>query len=221
VTKLVDKVAQLPNGADQAKENTKEEMVTLIIFDNMPLWIVLDFYSDLTGRVVLRSQSLPITTFISLKSRGPLTKTDAITALESVMALNGIVVIPTGDKFVFVVVEGLFESAAKVAEKLLQALAQPAAANAPEMIPVINFSNLPLPQACAFYAELAGKKLDETQKIPNIFISFKSGFPITKAEAIAALDAVFGLNGVEVVPEGENRLRVLINGQPAPKRDTP
>ncbi len=89
-----------------SKPEKAEEMVPLINFDNMPLAQVLDFYSELVGRTILRASSLPITTFINLKSRGPLTKSEAITALETVMAMNGITVVPIGDKFMKILQEG-------------------------------------------------------------------------------------------------------------------
>ena len=95
-----------PGAAVAAKPAKQEEIVPLINFENMPLGQVLDFYSELVGRTILRASSLPITTFITLKSRGPMSKTEAIMALETVMAMNGITVLPVGEKFVKVVQEG-------------------------------------------------------------------------------------------------------------------
>jgi general secretion pathway protein D len=59
---------------------------------------ILKIYSDLVGRTLLRS-GLPAAT-ITLKTQSPLTKTEAIEALQAVLSLNGIVVENIGDKFV-------------------------------------------------------------------------------------------------------------------------
>ena len=60
---------------------------------------VLDVYANLVNRTLLRAGNLP-TASIVLKTQQKLTKTEAIEALQAVLALNGIVVIPIGDKFV-------------------------------------------------------------------------------------------------------------------------
>jgi general secretion pathway protein D len=58
---------------------------------------VLEVYSKMVGRTMLRGNvSAPS---IILKTQSPLTKTEAIEALQAVLALNGIVVVNIGDKF--------------------------------------------------------------------------------------------------------------------------
>jgi len=59
---------------------------------------VLDVYANLVGRTMLRA-GLPNAS-ITLKTQTPLTKTEAIEALQAVLALNGIAVVNIGDKFV-------------------------------------------------------------------------------------------------------------------------
>jgi general secretion pathway protein D len=59
---------------------------------------VLDVYADLVGRTLLRA-GLPQASIV-LKTQSPLTKTEAIEALQAVLALNGIAVVNIGDKFV-------------------------------------------------------------------------------------------------------------------------
>jgi general secretion pathway protein D len=60
---------------------------------------VLQIYGDLVGRTILRPTALPAQ-LITLKTQTPLTKSEAIDALNSVLALNGITMINVGDKFV-------------------------------------------------------------------------------------------------------------------------
>ena len=60
---------------------------------------VLTIYAELVGRTVLRPSSLPAPP-ITIRTQTPLTRKEAIQALDSVLALNGITMIPSGEKFV-------------------------------------------------------------------------------------------------------------------------
>ncbi|OQC67270.1 MAG: Type II secretion system protein D precursor [Verrucomicrobia bacterium ADurb.Bin006] len=64
-----------------------------------PIEQVLSVYAELTGRTVLRPTTLPATS-VTLKNQQELSREEAIQALESVLALNGITMIDVGDKFV-------------------------------------------------------------------------------------------------------------------------
>ena len=66
---------------------------------------VLQIYSELVGRTVLRPTTLPAPT-ITLKTQTPLTRHEAIQAFDAVLALNGIAVVNVGEKFVKVVPTG-------------------------------------------------------------------------------------------------------------------
>jgi general secretion pathway protein D len=70
-------------------------------FQGVDVSQVLDIYADLVGRTLLRAGPIPGT--IILKTQSPLTKTEAIEALQAVLALNGISVVNIGEKFVKVV----------------------------------------------------------------------------------------------------------------------
>ncbi len=77
-----------------------EEMIPAgnINFQGVDVSQVLEVYAKLVGRTLLRA-GLPQASII-LKTETPLTKTEAIQALQAVLALNGISVINIGDKFV-------------------------------------------------------------------------------------------------------------------------
>lgn len=64
---------------------------------------ILEMYSSLVNRTLLRAGNLPKTEHIVLVTKQKLTRAEAIQALEAVLALNGISVVPIGDKFVKVV----------------------------------------------------------------------------------------------------------------------
>ncbi len=77
--------------------------VDSIKLSDNPLATVLDLLEQLTGRSVIRPQQLPTPTF-TFNSHGPISKRDAIVAIESLLSLNNIAVAPLGEKFIKVVV---------------------------------------------------------------------------------------------------------------------
>ncbi len=80
-----------------------EALVDNIKLSDNPLTTVLDLLEQLTGRSVIRPQQLPTPTF-TFNSHGPISKRDAIIAIESLLSLNNIAVAPLGEKFIKVVV---------------------------------------------------------------------------------------------------------------------
>lgn len=108
----VSLMAQTPDGVPPAAEPAPiqiasvppadEEMINGIKLTEATIDHVLMLLEDWTGRTVLRPQQLPTPTFaINLNRRIP--KSEAILALETLLNLNGIGIIPVGDKFMKVV----------------------------------------------------------------------------------------------------------------------
>ena len=77
-----------------------EEMIPAgnINFQGVDVGQVLDVYAKLVGRTLLRA-GLPSAQIV-LRTETPLTKTEAVQALQAVLALNGIAVVNVGEKFV-------------------------------------------------------------------------------------------------------------------------
>jgi len=109
---------QANSGAEKAGPTPKKEVETtysrvdrrnrgdeevfpagLIKFEDADLLQVLGVYEDLSGRTVIRANSLPPTK-ISVKNRLPLTRIEALQTLDSALAQNSITMIPQGTKFV-------------------------------------------------------------------------------------------------------------------------
>ncbi|MGA2557675.1 MAG: secretin N-terminal domain-containing protein, partial [Verrucomicrobiota bacterium] len=85
----------------------------------MPFDEVLDtIYAPLIGRTPLRgggSMAVDKGTLLTLKTQTDLTRSEAIMALETIMGMNGITVVPIGDKFFKVVTEAQAPMAAGLA----------------------------------------------------------------------------------------------------------
>lgn len=79
---------------------TSEDKVT-INFPNATVDQIITLYADLTGRTAIRPSTL--TGRIVLQANGPLSKEDAIIALENVLSINGFSVVRQGEKFFKVV----------------------------------------------------------------------------------------------------------------------
>ena len=84
----------------QRPPRSPEEMIPAgnINFQGVDVNQVLDVYAQLVGRTLLRAGLPPAQ--IILHTETPLTKSEAIQALQAVLALNGISLVNIGDKFV-------------------------------------------------------------------------------------------------------------------------
>jgi general secretion pathway protein D len=71
----------------------------MIDFRQADLNQVLDIYSMMVNRTILRPATLPAPT-ITLTTRGQLTMREGIQALDAILALNGIAMVNVGEKFV-------------------------------------------------------------------------------------------------------------------------
>ena len=83
----------------------------MIKFQDADISQVLEIYQELTGRTVLKPSSLPATK-ISIKTQTELSRTEAIQALDSILSMNGITMVPQGTKFVKAVAEAQAGNAA-------------------------------------------------------------------------------------------------------------
>ena len=97
-------------GAEKGKD---EDMLPagMIKFQDADIGQVLEIYQELTGRTVLKPSSLPATK-VSIKTQTELSRTEAIQALDSILSMNGITMVPQGTKFVKAVAEAQAGNAA-------------------------------------------------------------------------------------------------------------
>ncbi|HEX4263915.1 MAG TPA: secretin N-terminal domain-containing protein [Verrucomicrobiae bacterium] len=72
-------------------------------FHAAPIDLVLQTYADFVHRTLLRSPNINAQTTVTLVQQNALTKTELVEALDAVLALNNIAMVPIGEKFVKVV----------------------------------------------------------------------------------------------------------------------
>ncbi len=83
--------------------NAEGEVTEIINFKNMPLDQFLDEYAVISRRTVLRAANLPLTAQVNFKPSTTLTPEERLQMYDTILALNGITMIPTGEKAVLAV----------------------------------------------------------------------------------------------------------------------
>jgi Mg-chelatase subunit ChlD len=106
--KSIDRAARLKNRVDiQLPELAGEPRSTLekSVAERSEVSVsdALDLYSDLTGKHLLKSPQLSSGGTISMPDQSKLTKEERINALGTILGLNQIAVIPSGEQFVKIV----------------------------------------------------------------------------------------------------------------------
>jgi general secretion pathway protein D len=79
-----------------------DEMINGLNLADAPIESVLQLLEAWTGRSILRPQALPAATY-SININHALPKSEAVRALETLLGLNGVGVVPLGDKFLKIV----------------------------------------------------------------------------------------------------------------------
>ena len=86
----------------QSVQRGEDEQLIDMRWSDAPLEVVLDSYADLTGRTLIVSPAIP-SVLISMKSKEKLTETEFLVAIESILAMHQVALIPLGEKFLRVV----------------------------------------------------------------------------------------------------------------------
>ena len=208
----------------------------MIDFMNADLNQVLDIYALMSQRTILRPITLPAPT-VNLKTQGTLTKEEALYALETVLALNGICVVHDGTKFVQVV-----PMAQRAQVKTRAPKPEPGAKLFdPKKVPSMGvsashgplteterieqeferlrkafyeFMHLPAPskpparRLLGLYADLSRQDGDVVKEPRRNSIWFHVETPLTKGELLYAIETTFALHNLAIIPVDDRRIRV-------------
>ena len=97
---LLASIAMPARGQVVQPVGDSEQLISLN-FRDAPLEQVLSFYCDLTGRTPLQMPNLNAT--VTLRSQGKLSKRESLQAIESILVMHNISLVPMGDKFLKIV----------------------------------------------------------------------------------------------------------------------
>jgi hypothetical protein len=175
---------------------------------------VLDIYSMMRGRTILRPTTIPAPV-IHLKTVGRLTMEEGVYALETVLALNGVCVMDDGAHFVQVV---------PAQERPQVRTRAPKPAAGAELFPTgsIDFRGAGLDQVLPVYAALRQRTILRAATLPVPTAILRSASALTQEEAIYAMTTVFELNGIAMVDDGEKFVQAVPMAQrPQVKTNAP
>jgi len=165
-----------------------------IALEEADLFQVLDIYQELTGRTVLRGAWLPPTK-ISLRNQSALTQSEASYAFELALALNHLSLVPHEEKFVFAVPT----AAVARLDSVPKLPAEDKPADLSDFPPgLIKFLDVEVASVLKVYAALTGQAVTTPAALPPAKITIRTQTPLTRREAIHALDAVLALNDIQV-----------------------
>ena len=165
----------------QTTADPNAEIGTLILSDDSALQVI-ELYEQLTGKIVLRRQDIPAAK-INFNSRGPISQSEAVLALESLLSLNGIMLTEVGGRFVKAV----------------------PASNVNQNTPImLSGSTLDLPASQQIYTKFFRLKyLDAAESRDGVIAPLLSNqshlVAFTKANAILVSDALLNLQRVETM----------------------
>lgn len=98
---IVLAVATLSHAQTNPRAAAPPDSVGIVDFEGASVKAVLDYYARLTKRSIIAAPT--ISGVVNFRSQTELTREEALQALDSVLAVNGLAVVPLGDKFLKVI----------------------------------------------------------------------------------------------------------------------
>lgn len=165
---------------------------------NMPLDAFLDVYADLVARTVIRPSTLPQAQ-INFKMKTPLTKRELVQALEGVLMVNQITIIPSGQKFVTATP---LADAAGMGAKLNEMDMKEIPESLQFMTQIVQLTN-------AYPSEVVAS-IQPFAKLPNGIVSIEeSKLVVIRDYAVNVKRMIEILKRVDVVPEDDYSFKVI------------
>jgi hypothetical protein len=208
-----------PNAETNAPLIAPTNRVPSIQFANADINLAFRLYGELAHRTILHPAFVKRTVSMDVFAK---TADEAVRALEWAFKQDGLVVIPDGDKFVMIVPKERAAMAVPQSAKLKSRPPQPLTlysgnalkgeGHVPDMnAGEINFPSVDLESAVLVYSVMMGRDIDHRHKFPtgHANISLLTQTPLTKTEALYALETLFGWEGIKVVPKGRKLLEVM------------
>jgi hypothetical protein len=141
----------LSTNPEPAAMSPGADLPVILRFKNAPLEQIFDLYSQLTGRVVLYPTQLQTQAITVSSSEINLTPLEAINAIEGALSLNGVTLIPLGERFTKAV---------------------PAAQSIQEAPPINRGSAKDLPEAEQFITQVVPLKVVPPSEVAAVFATF-------------------------------------------------
>lgn len=162
---------------------------------------VLMIYQELGDRTVVRPSSLPLPT-VRFRNVNALTRTEAVYALNAVLALNRVSVTPVGDDLVLVYPTAQARAIRQLLDRKPVVALDPRTTETgadPQRWESGPFG-LDLPGLARIYSELTSQKVEIGPSTPRPIFAFRPHTALKRQVALTALDLLLGANGLAVTP---------------------
>ena len=178
----------------------------LIKFASADLSQVMEIYQELSGRTILRSGSLPPTK-ITVRSQREASRTETIWMMDALFAINGVRMIPEGEKFVFALQNSPDVNPPTIAP---EAASMPAKEGANLPPGALKWLNADASAILQVFASLVGREAAPIEaSIPALRLTFRTQQSLTPSEAVFALNALAALNRFKFAAEGERSVKLI------------
>jgi len=167
----------------------------MINFPKVELNQVLVVFQELIGLSIIRPSALPAPA-IHLHTQTEMTRVEACYAFAAVLALNGISIRATEEKYLLVYAT----PQAEMVESIIGHDTNKPGTNAESKVE-LRFPNTQLVQVAQIYAELVARPVEIAANTPQPLLRFEP-LELTKAEAIRGLELLLRINGLWVIPNG-------------------
>lgn len=166
----------------------------------------LEIHQELTGRTLLRTDSLPAVK-ITVRTQQPASRSETIWMMEALFALNGIKLVPEGDKFLFALKAGPKVQAPVVPA---EAAVMPAK-DGPDLAPgTLKWMNADARVMLETFAALVGRKVSPSElSAPVARVTLRAQQSLTPSEAVYAMNALAALNELKFAPEGDQYVKLI------------
>jgi hypothetical protein len=171
-----------------------------INFPSTDLSQVLMIFADLANRTLIHIDTLPMPPIV-FKTQSMMSKSELILGLTSVLAANGISVVPAREKFMLALITPARREAAELAAGKNPLPLAPEQQEGPPRD--MNLRRTGLDTVLTLYQQLSGRTIEADPNIRRPGFTLSSLKPLTPSESLTALDLLLGVNGLIVVPNAD------------------
>ncbi len=181
----------------------------------------LEEYGTLTGKTVLAAPGLP-------PLPNPITpdsavdKTNAMAAIESALARQGIALVPDGPHFVRVYPNTNLLQEALARTPLRGAEVYPAPGESTDVRHLVDWTGADMHMVLAMYAELRQRNVLRPAFMSLPPLTLKTASALTTNEVVYAMETLLAMNGIATVDDGKKFVEVVqVNRQTTVKPRAP
>ena len=192
----------VPNWPVAQNANPPNKGFVTLSFDKAPIVVVLDIFSQLSGRTIIANHQHVRQGVLDFKPKGPMSRADCLEALQALLAAKAIGIEPSGNKFVRV-----------------RPIAQPDAKHVPQNGDAFLFVNappvekivlsagftmqgIPLDTFLDEFTALTERTIIAPANLPPITINFELNSDLSFNEAEEFYRLLLAVNGIGIKPQG-------------------